>query len=346
MSDALDTESPVSRELPAERQLLLTMDRTSQPPSPEHALLVSFYFGEEAGAGDDPAIVDTGLHPLADGPRYENWWYRGAVAHRIVGDCRIAECDDYAIVTLQLPDAPAAEFRELSYEAYRALLEAVASTGKQQLIRIWNYFPHINEGSGDAEKYRQFSIGRAEAFAEVDFGVSGIPAGTATGCVEGGPFSIVALVSSNEFRAVENPRQVSAYEYPRQYGPKSPQFSRGATVAADDHLLYLISGTAAVVGHESAHPYDTERQIGETVENLKHIGNKLSDGVAGLPHFALDDECVLRVYVRSPEDYALVLDRLGSALGHPVTEGDNVVFLRSDICRRELMVEVDGTRCF
>ena len=346
MSDALDTRTPVSRALHSERQMLLTMDRAPTPPSPEHSLLASFYFGDEADSSGNPAVIETGLHPLAGGPRYENWWYRGAVEYRTIGNCRIAECEDHAVVALQLPDAPAEQFRELSYEAYRSLFEAIGTTRKQQLVRIWNYFPHINEGSGDEEKYRQFSIGRAEAFDEIDIDQAGILAGTATGCADDGPFSIVALVSSSSFRAVENPRQVSAYDYPRQYGPKSPKFSRGATVAADDHLLYLISGTAAVVGHESAHPYDTEQQIGETVENLNRVGDKLSDGVAELPHFSLDDECVLRVYVRSPEDYELVLSRLGDALGHPVAEGDNVVFLRSDICRRELMVEIDGTRCY
>ena len=32
-------------------------------------------------------------------------------------------------------------------------------------MRIWNYFSDINRGDGDEEKYRQFSVGRAEAFA-------------------------------------------------------------------------------------------------------------------------------------------------------------------------------------
>ncbi len=326
--------------------MLLTMDTSPEPPSPAHSLLVAFYFGDKPADGSNPAVIDAGLHPLAGGPRYENWWYRGDVTHRSVGDIRVAECDDHAFVTLQWPDAPGARFREASYEAYRSLLEAIGTTRHRQLVRIWNYFPHINEGSGDAEKYRQFSIGRAEAFDEIGMDQAGIPAGTATGCADNGPFSIVALVSRNAFRAVENPRQVSAYEYPRQYGPKSPKFSRGGTLAGDDHHLYLISGTAAVVGHESAHPYETEPQIGETLENLKHIGGVLSAGAAELPRFELDNECVLRVYLRSVDDYELVRSRLSDELGAAVVAGDNLVFLHADICRRELMVEIDGTRCY
>ena len=117
-------------------------------------------------------------------------------------------------------------------------------------------------------------------------------------------------------------------------------------MAAADHHLYLISGTAAVVGHESAHPFDTERQISETLENLEHIGGKLSDGVSALPEFELDEECILRVYLRTPDDYEVVLAHLRKALGDDIATGDNVVFLHADICRRELMVEIDGTRCY
>ena len=53
---------------------------------------------------------------------------------------------------------------------------------------------------------------------------------------------------------VENPRQVSAWRYPRQYGRTPPSFARAMMLPAQDALA--ISGTAAVVGHASAHHDD------------------------------------------------------------------------------------------
>ena len=53
--------------------------------------------------------------------------------------------------------------------------------------------------------------------------------------------------------AIENPRQVSAFAYPRDYGPVAPGFSRAMLLPGDTPLL-LISGTASIVGHASQHP--------------------------------------------------------------------------------------------
>jgi hypothetical protein len=65
---------------------------------------------------------------------------------------------------------------------------------------------------------------------------------------------------------------VSAYDYPRQYGPAAPSFSRAALTP--DPLL-LISGTASIVGHASVHLGDVTAQLEETLANL---ANRLRAG--------------------------------------------------------------------
>src|SRR4029453_9385002 len=65
--------------------------------------------------------------------------------------------------------------------------------------------------------------------------------------------------------SLENPRQVSAYHYPRVHGPTSPTFAR-ALIAPDQ--TGLISGTASIVGHASQHHDDPMEQLEETVRNL------------------------------------------------------------------------------
>ena len=119
---------------------------------------------------------------------------------------------------------------------------------------------------------------------------------------------------------IENPRQLSAYRYPREHGPVSPGFSR-ATLAADGTLL--VSGTASIVGHESRHIGDARQQLEEIVRNL-----------AALPARELR---MLKVYLRDP---ALV-DGVDARL-REVYPASQVVFLAGDICRRELDVEIEA----
>ena len=52
---------------------------------------------------------------------------------------------------------------------------------------------------------------------------------------------------------------------------------------------------------------------------------------------------MLRVYLRDRKDLDEVADTLVRRLGSIET---NTIFLRADIFRRELMIEIDGVRCF
>ena len=63
-----------------------------------------------------------------------------------------------------------------------------------------------------------------------------------------GPLAIGFLAGRAVPRHFENPRQVPAFEYPAQYGPRPPSFSRATAVKAGEGRWIFISGTAAVVG--------------------------------------------------------------------------------------------------
>jgi chorismate lyase/3-hydroxybenzoate synthase len=61
----------------------------------------------------------------------------------------------------------------------------------------------------------------------------------------------------------------------------------------------------------------------------------------GSPESALDAQCVLRIYLRDPADYQVVADKLRSRLS---PNADQLAFLHGEICRRELVLEIDGVR--
>lgn len=341
MSSIVTRADRATPALAGERRLAVTLTPEVTPVSPDHNLLVGFHFGPGTNLHEHPAMVSPGLHPINGNDLYECWWHKGEVTFATSGNVRLAQCDEYSVAVLRRPDTTAENFRSLIYDAYHELLSVVYAMDHRHLVKIWNYFDDINEGQDDREKYRQFSLGRASAFDELGIQDDTVPTGTAVGCVQGGGLSIIALLTNNKFQSAENPRQVSAYRYPRQYGPRSPKFSRGGCVSSKDHDLFVISGTAAIIGHESVFPHDVARQTNETLTNLDHLAEALSELGTDDRKLILDRECVLRVYLRDAKDLDFVARQVNDFFGGIE---QNVVFLNADICRRELMIEIDGVR--
>ena len=332
---------PIALQADSNRRLVISLDEDFKPSSDEYNLLMGFHFGAGPTRHDHPAIVSLRLQPIGREQLFESWWYKGEIKFTKFGSVRIAECQDYTVAIVQKKNAPQKNFRAHTRQAYRELLAAVRSTKHSKMVKVWNYFDDINTGDNDSEKYRQFSIGRAEVFQDLGISDQDTPCGTAIGTLKGSGISLIALASNQDFCRVENPRQVSAFHYPRIYGPSTPKFSRGGFVSSDSHKLYLISGTAAVVGHETAHPFNTRLQTTETFKNLDALCHAISNQDLNDKRLVLDEESVLHVYLRNPEDYYPVADKIYKELKRG---SRNVAFLHGNICRRELMVEIDGVK--
>ena len=219
--------------------------------------------------------------------------------------------------------------------AYAELLDNVRASAHPYLIRIWNYFADINRGDEDAERYRQFCVGRAQA---VDAAFNNPPpAATAIGSTRDDGLHVIALCSTKPAIALENPRQTPAWQYPRQYGSVSPGFSRGAVLnTGSDAPVLLASGTASIVGHASVHLDDVAEQCRESLRNLRAL---LDEGEKQTNKKFVFSRCLaLRVYVREPEQLASVR-AVFEASGIPPR---NIVYLHGEVCRRELAVELEG----
>jgi chorismate lyase / 3-hydroxybenzoate synthase len=224
-----------------------------------------------------------------------------------------------------------------SAEAYARIFRLLDAQGLPQLWRVWNYLDDINGTSHGLERYRQFNVGRQDGFKAAHRGVSGnVPAACAIG-LQGGPLSVAFLAGAVPAVPVENPRQVSAYDYPPDYGPRSPTFSRGVLVFPAGQKILFISGTASIVGHQTVHPGDVAWQSREVMANVAAVvaeANRIGDQSP----FALGD-LAYRVYVRNPEDFPLMRDTL-----IPLMEGaSDIVFLQADICRADLLLEIEAS---
>jgi enamine deaminase RidA (YjgF/YER057c/UK114 family) len=125
--------------------------------------------------------------------------------------------------------------------------------------------------------------------------------------------------------------QVAAHAYSisvlDKAGEKSttPKFERAKklTFKSGEELIY-VSGTAAIRGEESLKGVGVEQQLRITMENIAEL---IGDAPLRL----------LRVYLKRPEDYAVVKARLEEyGLDSPVS------YLCADVCREELLIEIEG----
>jgi enamine deaminase RidA (YjgF/YER057c/UK114 family) len=138
---------------------------------------------------------------------------------------------------------------------------------------------------------------------------------------------------------LENPRQTSAHDYDHRYGPQTPKFSRAMAIVGDGAASVLVSGTASIIDSESHHIGDVGGQTRETLDNIAALiseDNFRRHGWTGLGA-TLDDMALMRVYVKRQEDYAVVRDVCEARLGELP-----VVYTVADVCRPELLVEIEG----
>lgn len=223
-----------------------------------------------------------------------------------------------------------------SREAYERLFRLLQEQGIPYLWRVWNYVGGINAESHGLERYRQFNLGRHEAFERMGASTTGqVPAACALGWQDGGPLSIAFLAGTLAPLPIENPRQVSAYHYPGVYGPRAPTFSRAALVRAPGQDILFISGTASIVGHETLHQGDVEAQCHETVRNLVCVVDQ-ANLAAGSQRFSVE-ALEHRVYLRHAGDEARVRKVLSRLL--PAAHAE---FVRADVCRADLLVEIES----
>jgi chorismate lyase/3-hydroxybenzoate synthase len=220
-------------------------------------------------------------------------------------------------------------------ELYERMLALVSARG-QHLLRVWNIIPRLNERSGELERYMLFCRARAEVF-EACWGVRHLErlcAFSAVGSASG-PQVLYFLASREPGVPRENPRQVPAWRYPACHGPRSPSFARAMRAPSSLDRILFVSGTASIVGHESRHHDDVAAQARETLRNIRALigGEEATDRALRDGRFS-----PVKVYLRCAEDRPIVERILQEELG----EETPILYLQADICRPELLVELEG----
>ncbi len=300
----------------------------SEPTSPDRGYSLQVRTDTEAG----PVLLEVqfdgrdfphgpGLRPLGGDYRCEFW----------------SADDELAVFALAEPDPVEGDAAIPAERLYRQLIERLAESRFAYPLRLWNYFPAINQGADDQERYRRFCIGRRRALEAAGLSDAQMCAATAIGTT-GETMQVIALAGTRPGVSIENPRQVSAWNYPRRYGPRQPAFARATGIdLADGRAGLLVSGTASVVGHITAHPHDVQAQTEEAASNLEALLGHAAGAMRrpGLAQF--NTASLARVYVRHAEDWPSV-----EALVRRRWPDLRLCALQGDICRSDLMVEIEA----
>lgn len=270
----------------------------------------------------------------------EVWYSTTSCRSGIFEGIRYRQDDNVLYGVVDLPETEDQDaglpLRQAAEDAYRRIFALLDAQGYPFLWRTWNYLADINAETGGMERYRQFNIGRQEAFLSSGRLARGnVPAACALGTSRG-PLTIAFMAGRTAPIPIENPRQVSAYNYPAAYGPRSPTFSRAAFAQLPGQELLFVSGTASIVGHRTVHIGDVAAQTRETFANIEALLNAANQLTRGTPYSLT--ELGYRVYIRHAEDQASVQSIVEERLGTDAS----VIYIQADICRSDLLVEIEA----
>lgn len=304
---------------------------------PEH--LAKILFDDLCHPAPQTHAISTGLS-LLDGQACEYISSALPITHGHDEKLLWAETDEYMFIALWADESDTGELALSTEHLYTRLLHTIRTHGYPFLVKVWNYFADINHIDHDLERYRQFCVGRFNAFEALGITEDQYPSACALGH-RGGELLVYAVASKKAALHFENPQQSAAYHYPAEYGPRSPSFARASLLTIGESTKIFVSGTASVVGFVTQHPYELEPQIRVTLENLEYLFEHICkthqfthQNLAQLPRCEPE---VIKVYVRNANDVDTIKAQVSKAYPNAPT-----VYVAADICRSDLLLEIDG----
>lgn len=236
--------------------------------------------------------------------------------------------------------------RENSEAAFKDMknLLALATLPLDSVVRQWNYIENILGHDQGKQRYQEFNNVRSEYY-ETHFNETGFPAATGIGMEHGGIIIEFAAIDAPGVVSlpVNNPEQVAAHAYSKSVLAGAdhlvklpPKFERARYLELFDRKQIFISGTASIRGEKTEGVGNPEEQTRLTIENIQQLYSDnslkiLSDNTFH-PKFGH-----ARIYLKNRQDYSVVRKTFRRSFGNLP-----VVYLIADICRNDLLVEIEG----
>ena len=243
-----------------------------------------------------------------------------------------------------------ASVRQQSDEIFAKIENTLSMHGfaVDDIVRQWNYIGDIVALREGKQNYQEFNDARSHYYSKGCWS-NGYPAATGIGAscegvIVGGIAFKTAVPTTKRVYPIDNPLQVAAHVYSKSVLiddaanaiKSTPKFERAKVIETERGVCCFVSGTAAIRGEASMEASSASLQTKMTIENIQHLVSK--DNLVRYGCKAYDLRYAkLHVFVKHAEDFAEVKDVVDKA--YPEME---VVYTVADICRGELLVEIEG----
>jgi hypothetical protein len=232
---------------------------------------------------------------------------------------------------------------EIAFSALEGLLQQ-AALPVDSVIRQWNYIENIIGMDNGRQCYQEFNNVRS-TFYSGHFGQTGYPAATGIGMNRGGVLIEFVAVKSRDAVSIplDNPEQVAAHDYSKKVlvadkpeEKSTPKFERARYFELFEKKMVFISGTASIRGEKTVAIGDPVEQTRVTINNIQQLYSP--EQLLKIPGNLLQPQYGhARVYIKNRKDFAAVKRTFKKYYGNLP-----VVYIIADICRDDLLVEIEG----
>jgi enamine deaminase RidA (YjgF/YER057c/UK114 family) len=248
------------------------------------------------------------------------------------------------------------EYRNDTRKAASASLDMVAdilqmeNLSMNNLVRQWNFIGDILGMKEGFQNYQVFNEVRSEYYKKYRT-ITGFPAATGVGMKYGGVFLDFCALKSDDsikLKAINNPNQINAYEYGQKVlkgitgtvgsAKHPPQFERGLLLMNKTASILFVSGTASIIGQETIGKGDVKEQTLVTIENIRKVADiERIKQLAGKQDMSQVRFSLVRVYVKKQEYFKSV-----KSICNDHFRDSPVIFIEADICRDDLLTEIEA----
>ena len=214
------------------------------------------------------------------------------------------------------------------------------------IVRQWNYIGSIVACREGKQNYQEFNDARTIYYSRGGWS-NGYPAATGIGAsgdgiVVGG----IAFKRADQkgIYPIDNPLQIAAHVYSKKVliddaenaVKSTPKFERAKLIETARGACCFVSGTAAIRGEESMDASSAKLQTIKTIENIEYLVSKENLVRFGCKPYDLK-YVQIQVFIKNEEDYEEVRKVVEEAYPNMP-----VVYSIADVCRSELLVEIEG----
>lgn len=237
---------------------------------------------------------------------------------------------------------------EQSDKIFTSIAEILQKEGYKidNIVRQWNFIEKITQLSPEGQNYQQFNDSRSRFYAQTNW-ANGYPAATGIGTACAGVVVIIDALrdSCTHSTPIDNPLQISAHAYSQRVlidnnptsSKSTPKFERARRVNSECSSMIYISGTAAIRGEDSCSQCNITEQIKLTMENIDCLISRDSSPLEAKQNADKFEKKMLRIYLKHRSNWPIVKSWIAENCAHIET-----LCVEADICRSELLVEIEG----